>query len=124
MILGSIYINNNAVITHRDSYVLNNLSVISVRRPFIGSALLLGGAFMTFGYSFSDLLYQNEITTIVGASITAIIAGWNIGQLKLLSRDLRGSELSGAIWGSFSDLNRTRTKIVMQLGNIDEGENK
>lgn len=124
MILGSIYINNNAVITHRDSYVLNNLSVISVRRPFLGSAFLLGTAFSGFVYSFSDLLYQNEIIAIVSISVASMVAGWNVGQLKLLSRDLRGSELSGAIWGSFSDLNRTRTKIVMQLSNIDEGENK
>uniref|UniRef100_A0A2A4Z3B5 Uncharacterized protein n=1 Tax=OCS116 cluster bacterium TaxID=2030921 RepID=A0A2A4Z3B5_9PROT len=124
MILGSIYINNNAVITHRDSYVLNNLSVISVRRPFLGSAFLLGTAFSGFVCSFSDLLYQNEIITIISISAASMVAGWNVGQLKLLSRDLRGSELSGAIWGSFSDLNLTRTKIVMQLSKIDEGENK
>lgn len=115
MILGSVKVNKNAVVTHRDSYILANLSVVSVRRPFLAGAMLLGGAFVGFGMAFGDLLYNHEIATITITSITAILVGSQVGQLSLLSRDLRGSELSGAVWGRYSSLQTIRTDIVTAL---------
>ncbi len=124
MLIGSINITQKAIITHRDSYLISNLSVISTRRPFLGSAFMLGGAFIAFGLAFSDLLYMNEIAAILIASSVAIIAGLNIGQLKLLSRDLRGSEISGAIFGSYSELNHIRSKIIQQINDLDQEVSK
>jgi hypothetical protein len=115
MIISSVSVDGNSVNTHRDSYLLSSLSVVSVRRPFLGGAILLGGSFLGFGGVFIDLLYPMEIIMISTLSILAIFAGAQIGELKLLSRDLRGSELSGVIWGQYSDLNQVRTKIVKQL---------
>lgn len=43
MILGSVNITQRAVSTHRDSYLLENLSVVSVHRPFLASAVIIGG---------------------------------------------------------------------------------
>lgn len=122
MIIGSVTLQNGAVITHRDSYLLKNLSVVSVRRPFLGGAILLGGAFAGFSAAFFDLLYPDEVATIFCLSITALIAGTQIGQLKLLSRDLRGSELSDAIWGQYASLNRIRSQIVQSLDTSIEGD--
>lgn len=115
MIIGFVEVNKNAVVTHRDSYLLTNLSVVSVRRPFLVGAILLGGAFLGFGMAFGDLLFRHEIATITIASITAILVGSQVGQLSLLSRDLRGSELSGAVWGRYSSLQTIRTDIVTAL---------
>ena len=122
MIIGSVEVNKNAVVTHRDSYLLTNLSVVSVRRPFLAGATLLGGAFVGFGMAFGDLLYNHEITTISAVSIAAILAGSQVGQLSLLSRDLRGSELSGAVWGRYSNLQTVRSDIVTALHAANEGE--
>ncbi len=121
MKFGSVSIKNHAVITHRDSYLLDNLSVVSVRRPLLAPARLFGLGFAGFGWSFSDLLYAGEIITIVSASGFAILAGVWLGQLKLLSRDLRGSELSGVIWGGYVHLNQTRTEIVTALAQMHRG---
>lgn len=33
MILGYVSVDGHAVVTHRDSYLLDQLSVVSVRRP-------------------------------------------------------------------------------------------
>lgn len=122
MILGSVTVNKNAVVTHRDSYLLTNLSVVSVRRPFLAGAILLGGTFLGFGIAFGDLLYNHEIATISAVSITAILVGSQVGQLSLLSRDLRGSELSGAVWGRYSSLQIIRGEIVTALHAANEGK--
>jgi len=122
MIIGSVKIGNGAVVTHRDSYLIANLSVVGVRRPYLAGAMLLGGAFSGFGFAFIDLLYANEIISIAGMSFAAIIAGSQIGQLSLLSRDLKGSELSGAVWGRHSSLQRIRMEIVSALHTEPKGD--
>ena len=122
MIIGSVNIENGAVVTHRDSYLLKSLSVVSVRRPFLGGAILLGASFGGFSIAFGDLLFPGEIASVLGLSAFAIIAGVQVGQLKLLSRDLRGSELADAIWGQYSSLNHIRTKIVQSLNDGNEGD--
>ena len=115
MIFGSISVDRDGVTTHKDSYVLDHLTVVSVRRPLLGPGLMIGGGFLAFCNAFGDLLYAEEILIFLGAGAVALFAGLWLGQLKLLSRDLRGSELSGAIWGSYRRLNRERRKIVMAL---------
>jgi hypothetical protein len=115
MIVGNITVNDKAVVTHRDSYLLDTLSVVSVRRPFfapgVASGLVCGG----FAVMFADLLYTGEIlgTFLVAFAAPAVAA--QIGQLKLLSRDLRGSELSGVVWGRYATLNQVRCDIVAAL---------
>lgn len=123
MIFGSVEIDKSSVNTHRDSYLLPNISVVSVRRPFLAGALICAAGFGGFGFSFSDLLYPGEIKAIVGGVVTALFAGVWLGQLKLLSRDLRNSELSGAIWGSYGHLNRLRREITTAMrGTIPGGQ--
>ena len=124
-IIGSASVENGAVITHRDSYLLSNLSVVSVRRPFLASSVFLSAAFGGFGLAFGDLLYANEILAIVGFSAAAVFLGSQIGQLSLLSRDLKGSELSSAVWGWHSGLQAIRMDIVSALHHtkhMSEGE--
>jgi len=114
-ILGSIEVKDDAVVTHRDSYLLQNLSVVSVRRPFLAPAAVIGGAFTVFGLGFGDLLYAGEIITLCIAVPTILILGFKIGQLQLLSRDLKNTELSGAVWGDHSALQSIRSQIVEAL---------
>ncbi len=117
MIPGQIVIDHDTrtLHTHRDSYRLDGLSVVSVRRPFqpagIAAALLAGG----FGWQFGDLLYPGEWLPLLFVAITALTAGSQIGRLSLLSRDLRGSELSGVLWGRAAALQSARRAIVAAL---------
>lgn len=115
MIFGSVDIDNASVNTHRDSYLLPNITVVSVRRPFLAGALICAVGFGGFGFAFGDLLYPGEIKAIVGGIAAALFTGISLGQLKLLSRDLRNSELSGAIWGSYGHLNCIRREIVTAM---------
>ena len=120
MILGSVNITKRAVSTHRDSYLLENLSVVSVRRPFLPGTIIIGGGLAGFALGFADLLYVHELVVLAGLLVMALVFGMQAGQLKLLSRDLRGSELSGAIWGQYAELNQIRMQIIDALG--DRGE--
>lgn len=115
MIFGSIHIDERAVSTHRDSYLLPTLSVVSVRRPLLAPALMLAGSATGFAAAFSDLLYPGEIVTCIGIAIGAAISGLQLAQLQLLSRDLRGTELTGAVWGTRSELDAKRRDIVAAL---------
>jgi len=120
MILGHVQVDheNGAVNTHRDSYLLKSLTVVSVRRPFLEGGILFGAGYAGFIFAFGDLLFWHEIALTLVAACSALVLGFRVGQLKLLSRDLRGSELSGAIWGSYADLNAVRRDIVRAIAPI------
>jgi hypothetical protein len=112
MIIGTINVTDDAVITHRDSYLLNYLTVISVRRPVLVPSAMLALSGAAFGMAFSDLLFPTEIIGIgVFVSVASFI-GFQVGQLKLVSRDLKNTELSSAIWGQYHALQNHRHKIV------------
>lgn len=115
MILGFVRIEQNAVVTHRDSYLLDTLTVVSVRRPFVMPGAAFGIAFFGFAAMFMDLLWAHEIVATLVASIAAPAIAAQIGQLKLLSRDLRGSELAGVVWGRHARLQSVRTEIVRAM---------
>jgi len=117
MILGHLHIDEaqGAVSTHRDSYRLATLSVVSVRRPFLVGGLLAGAGSAAFVAGFADLLYAHEIALVVSAGALAVVFGIEVGQLRLLSRDLRGSDLSEAIWGRYASLNRVRLAIAAAM---------
>lgn len=114
-IVGTVRVEQGAVITNRDSYLIQNLSVVSCRRPLLGPAMIISAALCLFGLSFSDLLYWGELAIILGAMTSLIILGLHLGQLKLLSRDLRQSELSDVIWGGHAELQAVRSEIVSAL---------
>jgi hypothetical protein len=122
MIFGNVDIDSASVETHRDTYLLHNISVVSVRRPFLAGALMCSVGFGGFGVAFGDLLYPVEIGFIIGGIIASVFAGIWLGQLKLLSRDLRNSELSDAIWGSYSHLNRIRREIITAMRGTTAGD--
>ncbi|MEM1149534.1 MAG: hypothetical protein AAGI03_03120 [Pseudomonadota bacterium] len=115
MILGSVTITDRAVETHRDSYMLDRITVVSVRRPFFAGGLLFAAGLSGFAWSFADLLYPSEIVTLAALATFCLIAGWLTGQLQLLSRDLRGSELSMAVLGTYGHLNRIRRQITAAM---------
>ena len=122
MIIGSVEIDNASVNTHRDSYLLPNITVVSVRRPFLAGSLICAAGFGGFGIAFADLLYPREIQFIIGGIVSSLFAGIWLGQLKLLSRDLRNSELSGAIFGSYNHLNRIRREIITAMRSSGEDQ--
>jgi hypothetical protein len=114
MIFGVIEIDPVARVihTHRDSYLFDGLSVVSVRRPFLACGVLAVSGLGGFGLVFRDLLLPAEVMLTIGFGIVALILGFGVGQLQLLSRDLRGSELSGVVWGGYAALNRRRLAIA------------
>lgn len=117
MILGSVAIDTEqgAIHTHRDTYLLGNLTVVSVRRPLLPFAAMAAVGQTGFAAAFVDLLYLYEGITVIGLAVVMLTLGWQAGQLKLLSRDLRGSELSGVIWGRASHLNAIRKGIALAV---------
>ncbi|MFA6965230.1 hypothetical protein [Bosea sp. (in: a-proteobacteria)] len=117
MIVGSLTIDpaRGAVHTHRDSYLIDTLTAVSVRRPLLPAGFVFGTGLAGFGIAFGDLLYPGEIAALAIAAVLALASGWQIGRLALLSRDLRGSELSGAIWGRHAALQRIRSEIVAAI---------
>lgn len=117
MMIGHVDIDekNGAVNTHRDSYLLESISVVSVRRPFFVGGIVFGAGLSGFAAAFGDILYPGEVLAVLTLAAAAGIAGLHVGQLKLLSRDLRGSELSHVIWGRYATLNAVRQRIARAM---------
>lgn len=122
VIFGTVKVEGSSVRTHRDSYLLASLSVVSTRRPFLGASLLVGVFALGFTISFWDLLYPTEIATTAALPLVGIFLASQIGLLSLLSRDLRGSELSGVIWGHYHELTKVRLEIVKKLDTLSNGD--
>ncbi len=119
MIFGTVTITPRAVETHRDSYQLAHLTVISVRRPLLAGSILGAGGMGAFALAFGDLLYAYEIAGMAATAMLSLLAGFRLARIRLLSRDLRGSELSCLIWGSWGRLQRVRREIVAAMENQD-----
>lgn len=119
-IVGSVEVDDAAVTTHKDSYLLSNITVASVRRPLLAPAILLSCALSLFAIGFFDLLYPVEVTLILMLNAAAIMVGLQIAQLKLLSRDLRGSELGDVIWGRHGALQLVRRDVVGAIRSADK----
>ncbi len=115
MIFGHVEVSDGAVSTHRDSYLLKNLTVVSVRRPFFAGSLLAAAGALGFAAAFADLLYLFEIACLTGFAVLAMLGGHTVAQLKLLSRETKGTELADAVWGTYSALQRERLKIAGAL---------
>lgn len=121
MIFGRLSVDERAVSTHRDSYLLSELTVVSVRKPFLPPAMLLAGGSIGFAAAFGDLLYVSEIAFFIGGAAGMVLIGAQLAQLSLLSRDLRGSELTSAVWGLRSSLEAKRHEIVGTLRSTNGG---
>lgn len=105
-------IKNNTLVTHRSSYLLDSITAADVQRPLLSISLVPAIGSCAFCIAFRDILYPAEIATIIGGVIALLAGGARIGQLKLVSRDLRGSELSGAVWGSIKHLKSVHAEIT------------
>ena len=115
MIFGRVHVTHSSVDTHRDSYLLDQLTVVSVRRPFLGAGITASSGLAIFTVGFVDLLYLKEIVALSGLAVIALSTALQLAQLQLLSRDLRGSELSGAIFGTYRHLNHLRLQIAQAM---------
>lgn len=117
MLIGHVEIDRDAVNTHRNSYLIDRITAVAVSRPFFAPGLLFGAGLGAAAIAFADLLYDHELRLLTVLSIVAVLTGFLVGRLSLLSRDLRGSELSDVIWGSYGHLNRVRRDIVDAVRN-------
>ena len=89
--------------------------MVSARRTLLGASVLIAGALAGFAVAFADILWPGELFGISLASALSLIIGWNVGQLRFHSRDLKGSELSCVVWGRYANLNRQRREIVAAM---------
>lgn len=112
MIIGQLEIHDGTVSTHRDSYALEQLTVVSVRRPLLAPALMSSIALGAPCVAFADLIMPHEVAALLLLTAALLAVGSRAACLKLLSRDLRGSELGEVVWGDVGRLNRERRRIV------------
>ena len=112
MILGKLHLGETSLHTHRDSYVLETISAISTRRPFLSAGAMITVLTTGFGWSFADILTTGELLALSLVSLSSLAGGVGIGQLHLVSRDLRGSPIGDAVYGTYRHLNHERLSIT------------
>jgi len=120
MMTSQIDITAHAVQTARHTYKLRDLTVVSVSRPFLPMGLLFALGGVGFGISCFDLLYPGELAALAVGIVVALWTGLTVAQIQLLSRDLRGSELSGMVWGTYGHLQRVRYAIADAMATVSE----
>ena len=112
MILGTLDVKDGQLFTKNGNYQLDVVSVISTRRPFLSSGLTMTALLSLFGLGAYDILKVSELVALTVVIGIALAASLTIGQLHLVSRDLRGSPMADAVWGSYRRLNAERRKIA------------
>ncbi|MEM8634386.1 MAG: hypothetical protein AAGF33_05355 [Pseudomonadota bacterium] len=112
MVFGKLTIGKAALHTHNDSYALRSITALSTRRPFLVAGGLISGVSAGFAFSFSDILTEAELLSALTISGFGLAIGVGIGQLTLISRDLRGSPMAESVYGSYRHLNRVRPAIL------------
>lgn len=115
MLFGHCEIANEAIHTHNDTYSLRDFSAVSARRPFLAPCMICAGLLAGFGGVFADLLFTHEFLLLGATSGGLALIGLQLAQLQLLSRDLKGAELSNVILGSYDHINRLRREIGGQI---------
>lgn len=121
MIFGKLHLGATALHTHNDSYVLQGISAISTRRPLLSTGLMIGALSATFTISFMDILFPTEIAVLAATALLSMVGGLFIGQLRLVSRDLRGSPIADAVYGTYAHLNRLRPQIAEAVERAQTG---
>lgn len=112
MIIGSYDIRSGLLETHNDSYTLSRGTHVSARRPFLAGGMMMALLLGAFGATFYDLLYIHEWGVLVASVAACLTFGLKVGQLTLVNRELRGSDLSTALWGTYGHLNLIRREIA------------
>ena len=112
MIIGKIKLGETSLHTSNDSYVLQSITAVSTRRPFLSSGLMIGGLTGSFAYGFRDILFPGELIALGAVSFLSVFLGIMIGRLLLVSRDLAGSPIAEAVHGTYRHLNRLRPQIA------------
>ena len=121
MIFGTLKLRGNSLKTRNDVYVLDGISVVSTRRPFFSTGISLAGLLTLFGIGTVDLLYAGELILLVSLAVTSLTFGLIIGQLRLVSRDLRNSPIADAVYGTYGHLSRERLKIAAAVQQARKG---
>jgi hypothetical protein len=122
MLARYLEIKGGALHTSIDSYLLNQITAVSARRPFWASGILIGGLSAAFAGGFWDILTTPERIASLVVTATSIWGGLTIGQLQLVSRDLRGSPMAEAVYGTYRDLNRKRREIAEAVQAVQRGD--
>lgn len=115
MLIGSVRVEGEVVVTHNTSYALDNIAAISARRPLLafGVMVMVGAAGLIL--SFGDLLYMTEIVVLGALGAAGMFVGLTFGQLKLHSLALKGNEVSDVLYGTYHRLNEVRAEIDERL---------
>lgn len=98
--------------TNNDTYALTPNTTFSVLRPFRVSGIGIAVLLSAFGIAFTDLLKPGELWIISGCAALSFVAGNSLAHLVLTNRELRGTDLSTAVWGTYRHLNRVRRQIA------------
>ncbi|MGH1330688.1 MAG: hypothetical protein ACRBBK_07385 [Paracoccaceae bacterium] len=104
MFLDTAKIDGRTLTTHRSRFLLDRITASDVQRPLLSMASVPTIGATAFTVGFADILYAGEIVALLGSACAWVLLSASIGQLKLVSSDLRGSEVSGAVWGSYRHL--------------------
>lgn len=121
MVFGKLHLTADTLTTHNDSYVLSGLSAVSTRRPFLSSAIAMAALLILLGLGTIDILYAGEMLLIAASAGLFLGLGLTIGQLRLVSRDLRGSPIADAVYGTYGHLTRERLKIAVAVQASNRG---
>lgn len=119
MIFGTVEIGAGVLHTHNHSYALTRNTNFSAPRPFRASGIGVAVLISAFGFAFRDLLYPMEICVVAGCAIAAFGLGNSIAHLLIINKDLRGSDSSVAVWGTYRHLSLIRRQLADAVGATD-----
>lgn len=122
MIFGTAEVGDGVLETSNDSYALTANTNFSVPRPLRPAGIMGAILLSAFGASFSDLLYPHEIILLGGFVIGIYLIGNRLACLTVTNRELIGSPMSVAVWGTYGHLNQIRRKAAAARQSVKTGD--
>jgi len=120
MIFGKFEI-GDTLETNNDNYIITSITAISTRRPFLSAGLMAGGLCALFGFGFWGILWPAERLALACIAVICSTLGIGIGRLSLASRDLRGTPIADAVYGTYGHLNQKRRELAKAIHRINAG---
>ena len=119
---GGFRVTRSLLKTPRKTYALKRIEYVSLRRSLFLFAAIPAIGLLGFTIAFWRYLYAGETVALIAGSVTALLAAWQVGTLRVHSLALKDGELATNL-ARMGRLKAVRDAVEAAM-DLDDGEDR